>query len=182
MILIALGANLPHPGLGPPPAAFAAALRLLEERGFISAARSRLYHNTAIGPGDQPDYVNAAAALMGAHDPPRIMAALIAVETALGRVRAGRWGPRTLDLDLIAVGPQVLPSRRRWRAVAKSPEADPRPRLVLPHPRAHQRAFVLAPLLDVAPRWRHPVLGGTPEQWLARLGREAKAFTVAPWP
>lgn len=99
-------------------------------------AGSPLYRTAPLGgPPGQPDYINAVAALDTVLTPDTLLATLQDLETAHGRIRAERWGPRTLDLDLLLYGQQV--------------SADPR--LTLPHPRLHQRAFVLYPLYDLAP-------------------------------
>lgn len=99
-------------------------------------ARSPLYRSAPVGgPPDQPDYLNAVAALDTALNPDELLAALQAIEIQQGRVRTVRWGPRTLDLDVLLYG---------------SLQRDD-PRLTLPHPRLQERAFVLYPLYDIAP-------------------------------
>ena len=98
---------------------------------------------------------------------------LHAIEARFGRERVQRWGPRTLDLDLLAIGDMCCPMRRRRttgaicrpRAQAVQAPVD----LILPHPRLQDRAFVLVPLADVAPDWRHPRLGLTVLEMLNRL-------------
>ena len=108
-------------------------------------AGSPLYRTAPLGgPPGQPDYINAVAALDTVLTPDTLLAALQDLETAHGRIRAERWGPRTLDLDLLLYGQQV--------------SADPR--LTLPHPRLQERAFVLYPLYDIAPDLTLP--GGGP--------------------
>jgi 2-amino-4-hydroxy-6-hydroxymethyldihydropteridine diphosphokinase len=151
MILIAIGANLQAPDGRPPietcrlAAAALDALPGLRLRGL-----SRWYLTAPVPPSGQPPYVNAVASLRvepgrSEPDPDVLLAALQAMETTAGRVRGEPNAARTLDLDIIAMGP-------RGQLVRTTP--DP----VLPHPRAHERAFVLVPLLDVAPDWTHPVL------------------------
>lgn len=107
-----------------------------------------------------------------------MLAALHQVEHELGRERLERWGPRVCDLDLIACGGLVTPDEETVRslmalgdAAAQAPAPD---RLILPHPRMHERAFVLAPLADVAPDWRHPLTGRSVAEMLADLPRAAR--------
>ena len=149
--LIALGANL-----GDPLAALRAAKTNLADLGEIRAT-SWLYRTVPVGgPPGQPDYLNAALSLETPLSPQALMLALLGVEALSGRVRLERWGPRVLDLDLIGYGPEVLHT----------------PRLTLPHPRAFERAFVLAPLADLAPDWPNPVGGESVQAALTRLGME----------
>jgi 2-amino-4-hydroxy-6-hydroxymethyldihydropteridine diphosphokinase len=100
------------------------------------AACSSFYRSAPVGQADQPDFINAACCLHTALAPEALLDALLAIERVHGRVRAGaRGGPRTLDLDLLMYGAEV-----RHAAV-----------LTLPHPRLHERAFVLAPLAEIEP-------------------------------
>jgi 2-amino-4-hydroxy-6-hydroxymethyldihydropteridine diphosphokinase len=162
MILIGIGGNLP--GLdGAPPLATArwAAAQLHRLPGLQLRALSHWYLTEPVPPSGQPPYVNAVAVLRAepaaaAPEPADLLAWLQAIEARAGRVRSERNAARTLDLDVIAMGAAG--------AVVRS-APDP----VLPHPRAHLRAFVLVPLLDVVPGWVHPVLGRTAKELLAEL-------------
>lgn len=140
MILIALGANLPS-NVGSPRATLEAALRSLAQEGGDIVARSRFYQSSPVPKSDQPDYLNAVAAIKSQLDPPALLAVLGAIETRFGRRRGERNAARSLDLDLIAFDDLI-------RDVAP----------ILPHPRMHERAFVLLPLAEVAPIWVHPRL------------------------
>ena len=153
MILVAIGANLPGPHGEPPRATCEwAVARLAELPGLRVAAVSRWYETLPDPPSDQPSYVNGAVRLEGDAEPEGLLAALHAIEAEAGRVRTVRNAARPLDLDLIAVDGLVR-------------DAAP----ILPHPRAHLRAFVLMPLRDVAPEWRDPLTGRTPGETLALL-------------
>ncbi len=145
-ILVAIGANLPDPAGRPAVETCRwAVTQLAALPGLRLDAVSRWYRTAPVPASEQADYINGVARLSGAADPPGLLAALHAIEARAGRVRGALNGARTLDLDLLAIGDLVLAGAG----------------LVLPHPRLHERAFVLRPLHDVAPEWRHPVSGGS---------------------
>jgi 2-amino-4-hydroxy-6-hydroxymethyldihydropteridine diphosphokinase len=162
MILIALGANLPGPdGRGALETCRAAATLLDALPGLRLRALSHWYATAPVPPSPgSPDYVNGVARLAprpGAPpaDPVALLAALQRIEDRFGRVRPYLHAPRTLDLDIIDLD----------GALRDAP--DP----ILPHPRAHLRAFVLAPLADVAPGWVDPRLGATVAALLAQADK-----------
>jgi 2-amino-4-hydroxy-6-hydroxymethyldihydropteridine diphosphokinase len=146
---IGLGANL-----GDPRRQIEQALALLGAAEEVEVVRvSRFYLNPPLGPPDQPWYVNAVAQVrtrLAAEDLWRV---LQQVEQALGRVRGQRWGPRVIDLDLLLYDGEVIFT----------------PALTVPHPEMHRRAFVLAPLAEIAPEVRHPVLERSASDLLKEL-------------
>lgn len=176
--LIALGANLPSPA-GPPRATLEAALAALGAQGVAVVARSPWYRTPAFPPGAGPDFVNGVAALETELSPSGLLSALHAIERALGRDRGRRWAPRACDLDLLTWGSLVLPDAATvaaWIALEPGAQEQSAPDgLVVPHPRLHERGFVLRPLADLAPDWVHPVLGRSVSEMLAALPESALA-------
>lgn len=159
--LISLGSNAASQS-GGPVETLQEALRLFAVNGLRITALSRFWRSPAFPPGSGPDFVNAAAAIETDLAPGALLARLHAIEAGLGRVRERRWGQRTLDLDLLAMGDTVLPGAatlRRWMELPLAEQMSTAPgELILPHPRLQDRAFVLIPLAEIAPDWRHPLL------------------------
>ena len=151
---IAVGSNRPHGRHGRPPAVVAAAIARLDE-AFALFDSSPIMLNRAIG-GAGRDFANAVALVETAIDPPALLAALKAIERDFGRRTGRRWGPRVLDLDIVAWSGGPFASRR----------------LTIPHRRLAERSFVLTPLTLVAPNWR--LIGWlTARHLAARLARPA---------
>jgi 2-amino-4-hydroxy-6-hydroxymethyldihydropteridine diphosphokinase len=150
---IALGSNLPSPA-GSPRQTLDAAIQRLGELGQVTARST--YHSTEpVGYADQPEFLNAAIALETSLEPQLLLDRLLAIERDFGRDRSHGIpnGPRTLDLDLILYGSRILFT----------------PTLQLPHPRMAQRAFVLVPMAEIAPRLIHPALHRSMTQLLQDL-------------
>ncbi|TVQ52247.1 MAG: 2-amino-4-hydroxy-6-hydroxymethyldihydropteridine diphosphokinase [Spirulina sp. DLM2.Bin59] len=145
---IALGSNL-----GDSAQILRGALLALDRvEGLKVVASSPWYRTAPVGP-PQPDYLNGCALLKTTLDPEDLLNHLLGIEQQFGRVRRERWGPRSLDLDLLFYGDRTLDL----------------PHLTLPHPRMGDRPFVLVPLADIAPHWQHPHQGETVIQRLAQL-------------
>lgn len=151
-ILVSLGSNFPGPW-GTPAQTITRALAELQRPGVTVKSVSSFYETEAVGRPGQPSYVNAAAAIDTALPPEALLRLLKAIERAAGRRGGSPWGPRTLDIDILDYRGLV----KHWRGShPRFARPGLRP-LVLPHPWIERRPFVLRPLLDVAPGWRHPV-------------------------
>lgn len=154
MVLIGLGANL-----GDPKAACLGAIAALDKHPNIQVVqKSRWYKTAPVPVSDQPWYVNGALQVKTSLSAHELLRFLHQIEADFGRIRLERNEARVLDLDLLAYGDQISNSSE----------------LLLPHPRISERAFVLIPLNDVAPNWRHPVSGQTVKQMLQGLPGDPK--------
>ncbi len=162
MILVALGANLPSEA-GEPSRTLLAAMDALDAAGLRVAQRSRIFESPPWPPSDQPWYANAVVRLDTKLAPEALLERLHAVERAFGRVRTVPNAARALDLDLIDYDGAV--------------RAGPAP--ILPHPRMRERAFVLKPLADVAPDWRHPADGAALADLVAALPADTVCRPIA---
>ncbi len=146
--LLGLGGNL-----GDPAAAIEAALQRLETAGVRITRRSRWYSTAPWGVSNQPHFVNLCVAAETDLSARALLEVIQATEAALGRERNMRWGPRTIDIDILAYGDLTVDE----------------PGLQIPHPRMTERAFVLVPLLDIAPD--HPIAGRPVREWAAAVDR-----------
>ena len=153
MILVGIGSNLAGAGYESPLQTAAAALDELANIGIDILRRSQWYLSEPVPVSDQPWFVNGVIAASTELAPESLLERLLALETRFGRVRGEPYAARTLDLDLLDHDGRLCAT----------------PRLVLPHPRLHERRFVLAPLCEIAPQWRHPRLDSTAEELLSRL-------------
>lgn len=154
MIFIGIGANLASPRFGSPRNACEAALKEVEKQGITLLRRSRWYRSEPVPVSDQPWYINAVAALETDLAPAELLARLHEIEAEFGRVRKVRNEARIIDLDLLAYGTRV----------SGDGEVP-----ILPHPRLSERAFVVLPLVEIAPDWRHPVSGLSGPELVAAL-------------
>lgn len=153
-VVVGLGANL-----GIPAQTFRRAIELLAESVLVECG-SHLYASTAVGP-PQPDYQNAAVLLRSDLEPLELLDCLLEIEQRCGRQRRERWGPRTLDLDILWIQDQrILLSN-----------------LCVPHPRLVERAFALRPLLDVVPDAAEPASGRPYTSYLESLNQPIQRLT-----
>ncbi|MFN4355246.1 2-amino-4-hydroxy-6-hydroxymethyldihydropteridine diphosphokinase [Parvibaculum sp.] len=161
IILIALGANLPGAS-GGPEATLRAALNTMPSFGIRVVQVASFYRTPALSDYTQPDYVNSVAEIEAAEPPEALLRTLHRIESLFGRVRRDRWAPRAIDLDLLDYRGIVMPGGNARSGVAGMP-------IALPHPGISGRSFVLVPLREVAPGWRHPVSGESVERLIAAL-------------
>jgi 2-amino-4-hydroxy-6-hydroxymethyldihydropteridine diphosphokinase len=143
VVFLGIGGNLPSPTIGSPLSVMAAALRALPSVGIVVRRRSRWYRSAAVPPSHQPTFINGVLDVQTPLNAEALLEELHRVEAEFGRVRRVPNAARVLDLDLLVFGRMIVS------------DAD----LRLPHPRMHLRAFVLKPLAELAPDWRHPRLG-----------------------
>lgn len=158
MILIGIGANLPSPRHGEPRETCEAALDAMAGAGIGISGRSRWYRSAPVPESSQPWYINGVFSADTALTPAPLMAALRGIETDFGRTRGKANEARILDLDILAYGGMVSGGV-----------------VVLPHPRLHERAFVLLPMRELAPDWRHPVTGRPIDALIAALPQDQVA-------
>jgi len=152
MILLALGANLPS-RYGSPDDTLHKAVEVMEARGLYVAARSSVWLTAPVPASDQPWYHNAVVAVETHLQPLALLALLHEIEDEMGRERTEKNAPRVIDLDLIAYHDAVIAQDGVY----------------IPHPRAHERGFVLKPLAEICPEWVHPVMQVGVSDLLARL-------------
>jgi 2-amino-4-hydroxy-6-hydroxymethyldihydropteridine diphosphokinase len=167
-LLLALGGNL-RGRWGGPAESIPRACRILEAAGLKVVRASSLYLTEAVGRGRQTPYLNVVVMVSGACAPGALLRMCKRIERSAGRRQSPPMQARPLDIDILDCGGRRLgwPPLRRERG-----------RLILPHPLLHLRTFVLVPLMEVAPQWRHPVLGRRPKALLARLPPKARTGVV----
>lgn len=149
---------------GTPAATLAAAVAAIERENLGTLTVSPFYASAPVPRSDQPWYVNAVIAMEGCTvvEADQLLGRLHRLEDRFGRERNARWAARTLDLDLLAFDQRIF----GWQRRQPGPDDGS---LIVPHARLHERLFVLRPLADLLPAWRHPVLGHSVAQMLADL-------------
>ena len=168
MILIGIGANLPNLNFGPPRATCGAALEKLEKIGISIHKRSQWYRTEPVPVSSDPWYVNGVVAVITDLRPHDLMKQLLRIEENLGRKRSKSSQSRTIDLDILAYHDRVVQE-----------EAKNGVQLQIPHPRMHERGFVLIPLADIFPKWIHPALGQTARELIDNLQDSQKTAMMA---
>ncbi|OIQ45737.1 MAG: 2-amino-4-hydroxy-6-hydroxymethyldihydropteridine diphosphokinase [Roseobacter sp. MedPE-SW] len=170
--IISLGSNLPLGEMSPRQILQAATREVALLMGEQCQV-SRFFQTPCFPAGAGPDYVNAALTVETDLEPEPFLQVLHSVEAKFARSRKQRWGMRTLDLDLISLGEKVFPDpavHKHWRDLPLEQQKMQTPeQLILPHPRLQDRAFVLVPVCDIYPDWRHPILGKTAAELCAAL-------------
>ncbi|PIB23307.1 2-amino-4-hydroxy-6-hydroxymethyldihydropteridine diphosphokinase [Amylibacter kogurei] len=150
------------------------AVTLIGQENLKIVKQSAFYVTPAFPKGAGPDFVNAVIIVQSEFTASQLLEIMHNIESKLGRTRHGRWAQRTMDLDLLYHGDEILPNQQvvdDWinlpldRQMIETPDT-----LILPHPRIQDRGFVLVPLADVAPDWVHPVFGKTTMEMLDALG------------
>ena len=171
-----MGANLPS-ATGTALETLSKSLELFLSESLQVTRISKWFSTPAFPTGSGPDFVNAAVMVKTDLSPKEVLSALHRIEAALGRTRENRWEPRLCDLDLIAYDDLIVPDLETflfWEKLEFSKQQTKTPdQLVLPHPRLQDRSFVLVPLNDIAPDWRHPATGNTISDMLAALPPES---------
>ena len=170
--IIALGSNVPLENSTPYEMVLHGMRVVSESIGEVSSGYE-VYRSPSFPAGSGPDYANTVIRVCTDLQPNELLERLHQIESDLGRTRSKRWESRVIDLDLLAVEQQFFPDEatvKRWITLPLSEQMQQAPeRLILPHPRIQDRAFVLVPMADVAPDWVHPVLNKTTREMLDHL-------------
>lgn len=180
---VAFGANLPSEVGTPRETLFAAVLALSQVPGLRVTGGSRVYETPCFPNGAGPDFINFAVEFCTSMTAAALLKHLHEIEAKFGRLRRARWAGRGIDLDLLAFEDEVAPDMevvREWVNLPLDEQAQHAPdQMILPHPRLQDRAFMLIPFAELAPDWRHPILGKTVIQMLDALPESEKTEVKA---
>lgn len=154
-VILAFGANIKSP-FGGPEQSLMAAVSAISEQGIVFDHLSSLYRSPPVGPTYQQPFINLVMACRTRHSPRRLLSLIKHMEHGFGRRGELHWGPRPLDIDIIDYDNKI----QNWHGGVPDEKAP----LILPHPRLHLRPFVLHPLEEILPGWRHPVFKLTPSR------------------
>ena len=165
MVILGLGANLESRHGTTGPQSLDLACQRLEIDGLALMQRSPWYESAAVPVSDQPWFANGVVRIATDLEPAALLVKIKEIETWFGRHDETRWAARPMDIDILDYKGQILPDAASWRAHGEAERAA----LILPHPRLHERRFVLAPLARMAPHWLHPVLGKSATELLEGL-------------
>jgi 2-amino-4-hydroxy-6-hydroxymethyldihydropteridine diphosphokinase len=157
MILIALGSNVSG-HWGDPSSTLRRAIEEMSLQSIRIQKVSTFIETAPFGVTDQPSFINAVAKVKTRFTPEQLIVLLHQIEERAGRVRGQKWGPRTLDLDIID-----------YNGLVQGPVNNDTSSLTLPHPGIEERSFVLAPIAEIAPRWKHPISGNPAALTLRQL-------------
>lgn len=157
MILVALGSNIKGPW-GSPRQTLLKAIDALDQWPVQVMKISKLIETAPYGNPNQPDFVNAVVQVRTALSPDSLIRRLHLIEKSAGRIRRRRWGPRTLDLDIID-----------YHGLIRIQHGYVQKELVLPHPGIAQRSFVLEPIMEIAPQWKHPLIRESAKVMIQKL-------------
>lgn len=164
MIIISLGSNVTS-RWGDSDSTILTALKCLKSHKVQILSHSRLYRTAPYGPALQPDFTNSVALVSTSLPPLALLSLFKMIESKAGRTPKYRWGPRTLDIDILDYNHLII----NWSKRTKQAFNYKQLMVILPHPGIASRPFVLCPLLEIAPFWHHPISGLTPAQMLKRL-------------
>ena len=175
-VLVALGSNSSD-NLAESLGIVERAIEILLSNSIKLSNKSQIYQTPAFPNGSGPDFINCVLAAESELSPEELLSEFHAIEAELGRVRGNRWEQRVIDIDLLSYEDLVKPNEdavKGWIEMALSDQMERTPeRLLLPHPRIQDRAFVLVPMRDVAPDWVHPILGKTTTEMCDALPDDA---------
>ncbi|MCF8475182.1 MAG: 2-amino-4-hydroxy-6-hydroxymethyldihydropteridine diphosphokinase [Emcibacter sp.] len=177
MIIIGLGSNLTGQHFDSPKAVLEAALIKMPDYGIEIKILSRFYETEPVPKSDQPWFINAVALVETKLSAEELLHSLHEIEESFGRKRRIKWEARILDLDLLAYGDEIYPRKDKGQETVQDNASLG---MIIPHPRLQERLFVLEPLSEICPHWRHPVLGLTVDELRHDMKRRSDQGIIRP--